>query len=89
MGIRVVPLKTKEEKKRASIKASKESGQRLLDALGILPHETKLPKGMKRRTTKKRKVTKPLVKTISLSSGGQIGNFNGDKFVSSYYELIE
>ena len=85
MGIKVVPLKTKEEKKRASRK----SGQRLLDALGILPHETKLPKGMKRRTTKKRKVTKPLVKTISLSSGGQIGNFNGDKLVSSYYELIE
>ena len=37
----------------------------------------------------KPKVTKPLVKTISLSSGGQIGNFNGDEFVSSYYELME
>jgi hypothetical protein len=37
----------------------------------------------------KPKEKKPLVKTISLSSGGQIGNFNGDEFVSSYYELIE
>jgi len=37
----------------------------------------------------KSKVKKPLVETISLSSGGQIGNFNGDEFVSSYYELIE
>ena len=37
----------------------------------------------------KPKEKKSLVKTISLSSGGQIGNFNGDEFVSSYYELIE
>ena len=37
----------------------------------------------------KPKEKKPLVKTISLSSGGQIGNFNGDEFVSSYYKLME
>ena len=52
-------------------------------------HAKWLAREPKKKFKAKPKAEKPLVKTISLSSGGQIGNFNGDKLVSSYYELIE
>ena len=75
MGIRVVPLsKLSPEEKYKKDHAKWKKNE---------------PKRSGYNLKTKPKAEKPLVKTISLSSGGQIGNFNGDKFVSSYYELIE